>query len=731
MLRDNKKQKIKKITVYINKEEKRGRPTFLFLVNVFDNAQEMKSWKEPEKIQKYKKRIYKRLDTITTTRQLSPIIVKKFREAIGRKIQPNPNLPSKTWKETFNGQRRVLRHLEDPESVLVYYLLWAGALEIVEDALSLLYKPTSYVLPILEQLTIDMKRNSSSYGPDWRILCEIPNLAGYPKMMDREMTDDPYRWLTEQVKSEFDTSWWSAAFRQAQNQFTKPRTHMIPDLYTYTKNRWRWTTDGATKYSKLYKNGQIVKSKFGAAVSLSDAELLEILGSSTKERIGVFIKPDEKGYKRRLIANVPLGLYICCSHILDFLLSITSHQAPWVSSADMGIDEHQEIIELVRRTTLIPLDESKYDYHVTTESWLGFFEFLESYPEIQDSVMLLKSAFGNLQWEFEGKTGTWAKGMPSGLKLTSYLNSFINYIKQRSIGTTYLNRASGDDALFADKIDRELVWYSEHYKRFGSEVNIKKNWKSEGYAEFLKNIYSKQGISGYPSRIFSSLIWAPKYIEVNPAAKLHELADLWKQFFDRLGIPFDVDIVAKDLSMAVAKKLPGFNKVESKHWLQASPAYGGFGLYPYNKFEFLFKVTKSEPQTYTGNIIALPPSIFEKGWRYIKRERESSGYSFRTGVPPRLKEITTLQEWENRLALKDIPLPQKYKSMYFETIPLPKLPYISTAKLSKLASKYQLYCYPNLKGSSEQVKRRLHCAGLYLTRLAKELMVKHQYTTFV
>lgn len=66
--------------------------------------------------------------------------------------------------------------------------------------------------------------------------------------------------------------------------------------------------------SKALLDGSPVKTKFGAAISMSDSELLNV-AMSPDSKIGVFLKPDEMGYKRRLIANVSLGGYLAAAYV--------------------------------------------------------------------------------------------------------------------------------------------------------------------------------------------------------------------------------------------------------------------------------------------------------------------------------------------------------------------------------------------------------------------------------
>lgn len=614
-------------------------------------------------------------------------------------------LPNKPFYEVWHGVRRSLRYLDGPRAIVQWYLSRTGVQ--VPGLLDLFEQSTQIVVPTLKAITTKMKKNSEQYPPTWRYFCELDLLAGYPRFENRIQDDNPTMWLTSQHAKYQTARWWYTQFNKTYSKFrTFKRT--MPRLREYITARWLWTTDGAAKGSLLTLDDRPIKTKFGLATSLTDEQLIHLYENS-KPEINIFVKADEKGFKKRLIANVPFKTYIVTSYILNYFLNHISLQAPWIGTTDMLIEQQVAIIETMRKgTVLVPLDESKYDYHMMRETWLGFIEFIQTFPDLNEAATEMKEIFEQSFWQFEDQKGKWRKGMPSGLAITTFLNSWCNYIKQINIDT-HFNHASGDDALFVDPHHRSLDHISLLYKdKYGSDVNPTKNWISKDECEYLKDIYSKIGIQGYPARVFSSLIWADKDPTVDPLSKLYELSELWKQFYDKLGVPMDEEVVCRDLSLAVRYKLKGFNKNMARKWLHAPPSHGGGGFYPFNDFSFHFKVDEHSVMQYRGAILKLPQIMYSTKWSFsISRFDVFSKRQFRFGKPPKLPDITNLKEWEARLNLEDIPGPKKYRSEYFDLIPLPRLPYISTATMSKFAKKFKMYKYYNyISGSSNIVKLR-------------------------
>jgi hypothetical protein len=573
---------------------------------------------------------------------------------------------------------------------------------------------------------------------DFANLVDMATIAGYPRMEDREFKDDPQLWLSSDSPSSYSQEWWKDQFIQTFYEFSTVKTTSVLSLAEFVKARWMWSTGGATKYSLLTKDGEQVRTKFGAAVSLSDSQLLDMVfrpyeTAGYNPDIGVFIKPDEKGYKRRLIANVPLGQYILAAYIRYVLEMFLPHNSPLMKS-DLGLPEVSTIITHLNQdnTYSLPLDESAYDYHVTRSSWLGFIEFLLQVFPGNDGMMRFSEYFHRAKWYFGKESGSWKAGMPSGLALTSFLNSWMNYIKQKTIVPGVVNWASGDDALAILKYDPDLVTIENAYGKFGAEVNSVKNWKAKTKCEYLKNLFHRGGTLGYPARIYASLIWAGVDRAFLPQAKMYELTELWKTFYDRLNQPMDEDVVARDLARAVSQKLTGFSKATALKWLHSPKVRGGFGRLPYNDLIFDFETPILREDKYENMIIRIPNTYYRSRQTVMKVKQEPiRNVGFRIGLPPKLPDIVTLKDWETRINLEDIPLNDKWKSWFYETVSLPSIDLISTSQLSRYARSHGFWAYPNFYGSSKNYSLRLISAGLAVAIKLTDQLKSERISTFL
>lgn len=605
------------------------------------------------------------------------------------------------FSQTFHGVRRCLQFLKSPQQIFNYYFTLID-IEKPNCTDDILNSSLRIVIPFFSWVKRHIHIEMDYLPPIAYCYSELDTIAGYPKQEHRSLTDDPTDWLTNDVPDLHDSKWWQSHLLHVFLNSYKANSDRVVSFFEFLKRPWLWVTSGASSKSKLYLGDKQIKTKFAAAVSLTTEELLACVIHAVNPKsknISIFIKPDERGFKRRLIANMDLGSYLIAAYI-RYLIEWFCGPEPTFMTATTSASRDLRIMQLLRiAKRAIPLDESQFDHHVSRSSWIGFINMLNQVFPSNFGVHLFATLFANsFYYDIESKnTGQWKKGMPSGLALTAICNSLFNFTKQQAI-ISPIHFALGDDALlFNDELTLKDI--EEYYATFGSEVNHKKNWDSNNYAEFLHFLYCKHGRVGYPARMYGSLMYALQFKDVSELQRLHELATMWKDFFDRACIPMKFDIVASDLSRAVSRRWAGFSKQSALQWLHIPKALNGFGFLPYLPMGFKVTNERQEVLHYYGSLFSLPPVVTVRSSKYQFTKFKLSDAQYTLGNTLKLPQIESLDDWIDRMNLKCEGYTRTQVEYAVATIPLPEIPFISSSRMSGFAALFKFNAYPNARGS--------------------------------
>lgn len=434
---------------------------------------------------------------------------------------------------------------------------------------------------------------------DWIKLVDWGGLVGYPSVKDRTYKDDVAKWLIKPgLAMELKDSYLDRLIDRVLGEVVnKPWPKFTDWLY----KRWTWVTDGASKYSTIEVEGERMKTKLGAALSLSDKELYQAVSKEAIMRDGLraFVKPDEPGIKGRYIINAPFGLFVKWKYILDYLIACTPLKSPLLAQFRTAQERILTIMtSIASGVQHIPVDVESFDYNIHKRLWDVLHRYLKrKLPDtMQWLVLELSEYVGTLPvFDQNGKLiGVWKKGMPSGLFITMFMDSVWNLMAQFHVAEVLPDIipgfAQGDDGDLEEEKDVDMELVKDAYLDIGMFVHPGKNWKTQGVTEFLKTIITKSEVFQYPMRAIRSLLWAfPDFRNNTIAAKLQTLAVVWKEVIDRVGYSkFLYDSMIKDIHAGVLDKLK-WSQQKVKLWLHGLPALGGFGLVPV-QFDYYFKI---------------------------------------------------------------------------------------------------------------------------------------------
>lgn len=652
-----------------------------------------------------------------------------------QKIQPSTDYPDIIFSDTFHGARKCFQFLKTPQEIFSFYF---QILKIKQpnSIPNILQTSIQIVIPFFSHLKAEIHNKIDQLPPISYCYQELDTIAGYPLDKNRSLNDDPTKWLSVDVPDFHNKEWWFKQIYSLLLRSRNTRTTLEPLLSfgSFLDSPWLWTTDGATPYSTLFLDKKKVNTKFGAAVSLNHQELMATIIHALNPKtanIDIFIKQDERGFKRRLIANMDLGSYLIAAYIRYLLEWMDGPVPHWMTSTTTPKQDYNIIEYLRQGKRAIPLDESQFDHHLSRNAWLGFLKALDFLFPNNFGVHLFHALFANSTFfdRSSFKRGIWMKGMPSGLAITSIGNTMFNYVKQQFIPSP-IHFALGDDVLlFNDEISLDSL--SKYYETYGAEINIKKNWTSHKYAEYLHFLYSQHGRVGLPARMYGTLIFALQFKDATPLQRLNELMMSMKDFFDRACIPLPEDLVAADLSRAVSSKWAGFSKEVAKIWMHIPKALNGFGLIPYVYKNFKIDNLEIKKQEYTGSKIQLPSvnTIIKSQFRLLPFKFHKTSYHL--GNILHLPPINSVQEWEDRLNMKCEGFSSKEVEYASQTIPLPEIPFLSTARVSSLATLWKYNAYPNIRGNAVSLTNRFISASLGLINAITEWQMTRHVAVYV
>lgn len=635
------------------------------------------------------------------------------------------------FSDTFFGTRRALQFLHTPAEIFRYYFTMA---DIVMPTIidQLLNTSLQFAIPFFSHMKRFIHRHIDSLPSIAFMYSELDTIAGYPKEEHRVLNEDPKQWLTDDVPDQHDSKWWFNQIYCLLLSNAHIREDRLLSFIEFVSSPWLWITPGASRESKLFLNGHRVATKFGAALSLTVEQLLICVVNAVKPNtlnLDIFVKPDERGYKRRLIANLDLGSYLIAAYIRYLIQYIDGLVPRWMTATTQPAVDQQVFRLLQRCQRAIPLDESSFDHHVSRAAWLGLIEALNVIFPNNVGVCLFTLLFMNTKY-IDINTGikwSWKKGMPSGLALTAMCNTLFNYIKQQPIQSP-IHWALGDDALlFNETIQLNTI--ESYYDTFGAEVNANKNWESRKFAEYLHFLYFPHGRTGYPARIYGSLMYAMRFNDITPLVRINEIATLFKDFYDRALLHMNEKFVAADLSRAVSTKWIGFSATQAMQWLHIPKALNGFGKLPYNYAIFKVKTESTEIQTYENALYNLKPVRIPKKTSFSIFPYKFKVTNYRVGPPLHMPPIENLDQWIARLNL-DSSLTDTHMAD-LGLIPLPVVDFVSTNKMSDFAQQWSFNYYPNHRGNRISQTNRLISASVGLVSMVLQWMTENKLCVYV
>lgn len=469
------------------------------------------------------------------------------------------------------------------------------------------------------------KLRDVEFGENWEWLCDLDTLWGYNvrtslKDVQTEITD----WVsTKETKRHTLTSLqYQKQLFAAFTQFEKVNIQRVSgksekSVESFLTDPNGWVVNGSSNGIKtiLYdtKKQDWVKSSATKPAIFATKSLKQILKEFNQRQKQPPFKPSVKielGWKDRLIiacGNVEYLRMAYISYNIEKNLPRDSFTTLFGGSRNKTANYLLGIAQCGQGVNL-PLDAKGFDQYIGDDEIKAFFAIMEwliknLFSENVEMLRVLKMIVESREqfgWSVETESGilSWGvTGLPTGLRWTALIGSFVNYMRTCFFRKHLKDRLSVDVfnrvKVQGDDDDFNLCSYfmvhvlTQLYDKFSIPVNLAKTFVSPTETEYLKKIVRKNGLFGYPARKVCPTIF------VSPEKKIQP---------DELNYLIDFGVLdgAKRRGVDMFKYCPNSDVF---NMMNVPKSYGGLGVYSGKRR--LVKFDVSVPKIVSGRFTLL------------------------------------------------------------------------------------------------------------------------------
>lgn len=308
------------------------------------------------------------------------------------------------------------------------------------------------------------------------------------------------------------------------SQFKKP--HHISTVREWWDTAYAWVASGgAPRKYKVSGMRQATSNKRSAMMFLSLEHVLAHLELKPVQLAKVHMKPEIA--KKRLIFGVDLMHYL----IADYPTTIVENALP-VKWFDLGLSNVEELDEVDKRfqdvvddKLICSFDFAKFDtQHQAKHVGILFDVIMEWFVQhpfegldyALQCVNYVRESFFNQYIEFKGKRYRVHDGLFTGTRVTTLVNSALNYAYMALVKETFYRQGitynverslhHGDDvwAVLNTEVTGEQLAHTAN--ECGVLNNPAKQLFTRGRGEYLRCHYSKYGVHGFLARTIATLV---------------------------------------------------------------------------------------------------------------------------------------------------------------------------------------------------------------------------------
>jgi hypothetical protein len=477
---------------------------------------------------------------------------------------------------------------------------------------------------LIKELSIYMKVNGEKKEKRWRYLVDLNRLSDYLEPKDEsEFEKDVIDWVQRDVLHTWDgdeEKWYSIFEEEVKKVFSSGKMpEKILSVDDFLQNYDLWATTGSaydsdvsvkfTAYDNL-RNRTLTakKTKWSTAWTLGLSKLKKIFYKKKKQINKAMIKSEPA--KQRAVIAGDLTLYLKQAYISQYLDQ--AFKGSKLSTLWMNKQQNFELWQSMAfdGTWRMPLDQDEFDKNVSLRQVQiinsCIYEWLQSILAPESTLEIMRLIIYAMDGGYvfvNNKSIPVTNGILSGWRWTAFLDTIVNICEKnmavRWASSHGLNSepidfcAQGDDDWFKFSEYRQalMIWLA--YYSFGLKVNPNKFFISTTRDEFLRRVFDKNIITGYPARSVTALLFRNpiEEVETRGPERVRQVLTKWKLFSERLDTNFFHgpflpcwyrDCIQSDRSLS---------RSILSQWLSTSVHLGGIGydgakhslLYPHSE----------------------------------------------------------------------------------------------------------------------------------------------------
>ena len=427
----------------------------------------------------------------------------------------------------------------------------------------------------LDKLSKMAKKGGTAFHSSWFELVNGETLGGYLQVIPEEDYVETIRaWVTGSVTHSIggDEALFDSFFREGVREFLNDMPNLSLAQYNcQTLSEWvrypgNWARAGSSTEqgsgTYLDRDGEERKprkSKWRTALHLHPKEVESRIRTGSTEQHPRLIQKRETGKIRAVVGSDDL-LYWRMSYLITFFETalLGNGKSTLFMSSTQLLDMWVDMIRRNKCTTWkMPIDQDKFDHNQSWRQLEIIFDemyriIVRDVPKLcrSDMLLTLRQVRESVTTQSKIKVGNYfvtvMKGILSGWRLTSFLDSVANY------GTMYTGRevsklmlvpgwevkkevCTGDDTDPEYTTAGFAISVSELLKHMNFGINPGKFFLSQDRNEFLRQRADKKVVVGYPLRAINSILWRNP-ISRDPAegfGRMSEQLLSWELLFTR------------------------------------------------------------------------------------------------------------------------------------------------------------------------------------------------------